>query len=62
MGYFFEKHILYVNGAFSKISIRPQQPNSKIDKLELYNVYNEERFNKAMCLLLECVKGFMDFV
>lgn len=27
MGYFFERHILYVNGAFSKISIRPQQQN-----------------------------------
>lgn len=58
MGYSFEKHTLHVNGAFSKIS-SSQQKNMKY---ELYNVNNEERFNKGMCLLLECVGNFMAFV
>jgi beclin len=58
MHYSFEKHVLHVNGAFSKISLE-QQRNIKY---ELYYVYNDSNFNKGMQLLLECIAGFMAFV
>jgi hypothetical protein len=58
MNYTFEKHVLHVNGAFSKISTK-QQNNLKY---ELYYGNHEERFNKGLELLLQCVGGFMDKV
>jgi hypothetical protein len=48
MNYTFERHVLYVNGAFSKISTK-QQNNLKF---ELYYGNHEDRFNKGLELLL----------
>lgn len=58
MQYQFEKHVLHVNGAFSKISLQAQRNI----KYELFYNYNDASFSKGMGLLLECIAGFMAFV
>lgn len=54
--YRFDKYYLHVNGNFSKISIG----NDKTTKVELHNTgSNEERFNKALSFLVDCLNSFV---
>lgn len=52
--YKFEKYYLHVNGSYSKISI----PSEKNARFELYMPSNEEKFNKGLEKLLDCIREF----
>lgn len=55
LGYVFDKYYLHAQGAFSKIS----QMNDRNTKFELYLPSSEDRYNRALTMLLETVNLFI---
>ena len=52
----FDKYYLHANGSYSKISI----VNDKNSKFELYMPVSEDRFNKGLVMLLDCLSQFTE--
>lgn len=55
LGYVFDRYYLHAQGAFSKISLQKDRHT----KFELYLPSSEERYNKALTMLLETVNLFI---
>lgn len=60
--YKFEKHEIFLCGAYSRISLKPSQGLSQspsapsAQKYELYMPSNEDRFNMGLVYLLDALK------
>ena len=55
--YKFDKYCLHVNGSYSKISAAG---DPKATKYELYMPFSEEKFNRGLVMLLDCVGAFSE--
>jgi len=55
LGYVFDKYYLHAQGAFSKISLA----SDRNTKFELYMPSNDDRYNRALTMLLETVNLFI---
>jgi len=60
-GYKFEKHKINLCGAMSTIQLKFNQPSAqgKSQKFELYYGADEERFNRGLVCLLECLNDLV---